>query len=138
MEAHVDALLALKAAGAVAFDYGNNLRGQVADLRGRADAFEIPGFVPAYIRPLFCRGSGPFRWAALSGNPRDIAVTDDALLELFPDKEDLHRWIRLAREKVPVPGPARRASAGSSTASAPRPASASTGSWPAARWTRRS
>ena len=108
MEAHVDALLALKAAGAVAFDYGNNLRGQVADLRGRADAFDIPGFVPAYIRPLFCRGSGPFRWAALSGNPRDIAVTDDALLELFPHKDDLHRWIRMAREKVHFQGlPAR-------------------------------
>ena len=108
MEAHVDALLALKAAGAVAFDYGNNLRGQVADLRGRADAFDIPGFVPAYIRPLFCRGSGPFRWAALSGNPADIAATDDALLELFPDKDDLHRWIRMAREKVQFQGlPAR-------------------------------
>ncbi|HEX9952963.1 MAG TPA: urocanate hydratase [Rubricoccaceae bacterium] len=108
MEAHVDALLALQAGGAVAFDYGNNLRGQVADLRGRADAFDIPGFVPAFIRPLFCRGSGPFRWAALSGNPADIAVTDDAMLELFPDKEDLHRWIRLAREKVQFQGlPAR-------------------------------
>ncbi|HEX8386941.1 MAG TPA: urocanate hydratase [Rubricoccaceae bacterium] len=108
MEAHVDALLSLKRAGAVAFDYGNNLRGQVADLRGRADAFEIPGFVPAFIRPLFCRGSGPFRWAALSGNPRDIAVTDDAMLDLFPDKEDLHRWIGMAREKVHFQGlPAR-------------------------------
>ncbi len=108
MEAHVDAMLALKAAGTVAFDYGNNLRGQVADLRGRTDAFDIPGFVPAYIRPLFCRGSGPFRWAALSGNPQDIAVTDDAMLELFPDKEDLHRWIRMAREKVHFQGlPAR-------------------------------
>jgi urocanate hydratase len=108
MEAHVDALLALQRGGAVAFDYGNNLRGQVADLRGRADAFEIPGFVPAFIRPLFCRGSGPFRWAALSGNPRDIAVTDDAMLELFPDKEDLHRWIAMAREKVHFQGlPAR-------------------------------
>ena len=108
METHVDALLALKAAGAVAFDYGNNLRGQVADLRGRADAFEIPGFVPAYIRPLFCRGAGPFRWAALSGNPADIAATDDAILDLFPDKPDLHRWIRMAREKVHFQGlPAR-------------------------------
>ncbi|HEX8298916.1 MAG TPA: urocanate hydratase [Rubricoccaceae bacterium] len=108
MEAHVDALLALQAGGAVAFDYGNNLRGQVADLRGRTDAFGIPGFVPAFIRPLFCRGSGPFRWAALSGNPADIAVTDDAMLDLFPDKEDLHRWIRLAREKVQFQGlPAR-------------------------------
>ena len=108
MEAHVDALLALQRGGTVAFDYGNNLRGQVADRRGRAEAFEIPGFVPAYIRPLFCKGSGPFRWAALSGRPEDIAATDDALLELFPEKEHLHRWIRLAREKVRFQGlPAR-------------------------------
>ncbi len=95
-------------AGAVAFDYGNNLRGQVADHRGMTEAFEIPGFVPAFIRPLFCRGAGPFRWAALSGNPRDIAATDDAILELFPEKEALARWIRLAREKVQFQGlPAR-------------------------------
>jgi len=108
MEAHVDALLALQRAGAVAFDYGNNLRGQVADRRGRADAFEIPGFVPEYIRPLFCKGSGPFRWAALSGDPADIAVTDDAILELFPEKEHLRRWITMAREKVHFQGlPAR-------------------------------
>ena len=108
MEAHVDALLAMQRGGAVAFDYGNNLRGQVADRRGRDDAFEIPGFVPAYIRPLFCTGSGPFRWAALSGDPADIAVTDDAILDLFPEKEHLARWIRLAREKVHFQGlPAR-------------------------------
>ncbi|MDT0630703.1 urocanate hydratase [Rubrivirga sp. S365] len=108
METHVDALLALQRAGAVAFDYGNNLRGQVADRRGRTEAFEIPGFVPEYIRPLFCRGSGPFRWAALSGNPADIAATDAALLDLFPEKEHLHRWIRLAQEKVQFQGlPAR-------------------------------
>ncbi|PAP75321.1 urocanate hydratase [Rubrivirga marina] len=108
MEAHVDALLALQRAGAVAFDYGNNLRGQVADRRGRADAFEIPGFVPEYIRPLFCKGSGPFRWAALSGDPADIAVTDDAILDLFPEKEHLRRWITMAREKVHFQGlPAR-------------------------------
>ena len=108
MQAHVEALLALQSAGAVAFDYGNNLRGQVADRRGMTQAFDIPGFVPAFIRPLFCRGSGPFRWAALSGNPADIAVTDDAILELFPEKEDLARWIRLAREKVQFQGlPAR-------------------------------
>ena len=108
MEAHVDALLAMQRAGAVAFDYGNNLRGQVADHRGRDDAFEIPGFVPEYIRPLFCRGSGPFRWAALSGDPADVAVTDEAILDLFPEKEHLRRWITLAREKVQFQGlPAR-------------------------------
>jgi urocanate hydratase len=108
MVVHVEAMLALKAAGAVTFDYGNNLRGQVADRRGMARAFEIPGFVPEFIRPLFCRGAGPFRWAALSGDPRDIAVTDDAVLETFPDKEPLARWIREAREKVHFQGlPAR-------------------------------
>jgi urocanate hydratase len=105
---HVEAMLVLKARGAIAFDYGNNLRGQVADLRGLSDAFKIPGFVPEFIRPLFCRGSGPFRWAALSGDPRDIAVTDDAVLETFPDKADLARWISKAREKVQFQGlPAR-------------------------------
>lgn len=108
MEAHVSAMLALQRRGAVAFDYGNNLRGQVADRRGRADAFEIPGFVPEYIRPLFCRGSGPFRWAALSGDPRDIAATDAALLDLFPEKTHLRRWIELAQKKVQFQGlPAR-------------------------------
>ena len=108
MCAHVEAMLALKERGAVTFDYGNNLRGQVADLRGMSEAFRIPGFVPEFIRPLFCRGSGPFRWAALSGDPRDIAVTDDAVLETFPDKVDLARWIAKAREKVHFQGlPAR-------------------------------
>ncbi len=108
MVAHVEALLALKAAGTVAFDYGNNLRGQVADHRGMADAFDIPGFVPAFIRPLFCRGAGPFRWAALSGDPADIAATDEAVLATFPEKEALARWIRQAREKVHFQGlPAR-------------------------------
>ena len=108
MEAHVTALLALQRRGTVAFDYGNNLRGQVADRRGRADAFEIPGFVPEYIRPLFCKGSGPFRWAALSGDPADIAATDAALLELFPDNVHLRRWIELAQDKVHFQGlPAR-------------------------------
>ena len=108
MEAHVSALLALQRRGTVAFDYGNNLRGQVADRRGRADAFEIPGFVPEYIRPLFCKGSGPFRWAALSGDPADIAATDAALLELFPDNVHLRRWIELAQDKVHFQGlPAR-------------------------------
>jgi urocanate hydratase len=101
-------MLALQKAGAVTFDYGNNLRGQVADRRGMKEAFEIGGFVPLFIRPLFCRGSGPFRWAALSGNPADIAATDDAILDLFPHKEPLVRWIRMAREKVHFQGlPAR-------------------------------
>lgn len=108
MVRHVRAMLSLRRKGAVTFDYGNNLRGQVADNRGLHEAFEIPGFVPAFIRPLFCRGAGPFRWAALSGDPEDIAVTDDAVLEAFPRKESLARWIRRAREKVPFQGlPAR-------------------------------
>ncbi len=108
MQAHVRAMLDLKRRGAVTFDYGNNLRGQVADHRGMAEAFEIPGFVPEFIRPLFCKGSGPFRWAALSGNPNDIAVTDAAVLETFPEKEALARWIRKAQEKVHFQGlPAR-------------------------------
>ncbi len=108
MQAHVRAMLDMQSAGAITFDYGNNLRGQVADRRGMSEAFDFGGFVPMFIRPLFCRGSGPFRWAALSGNPNDIAVTDDAMLELFPQKEALARWIRLAREKVHFQGlPAR-------------------------------
>ncbi len=108
MVVHVKAMLQLKARGSRAFDYGNNLRGQVADRRGMKEAFEIPGFVPEYIRPLFCRGSGPFRWAALSGDPQDIAVTDDAVLETFPKDEPLVRWISEARRKVQFQGlPAR-------------------------------
>ena len=108
MVAHVDAMLALQARGAITFDYGNNLRGQVADQRAMRSAFRIPGFVPAFIRPLFCRGAGPFRWAALSGDPADIAVTDAAVLETFPHNEPLARWIRQARERVHFQGlPAR-------------------------------
>jgi urocanate hydratase len=108
MVAHVEAILALRRAGSIAFDYGNNLRGQVADHRGMAQAFDIPGFVPAFIRPLFCRGAGPFRWAALSGDPGDIAVTDAAVLETFPQHEALARWIEQARRKVQFQGlPAR-------------------------------
>ncbi|HEU5359522.1 MAG TPA: urocanate hydratase [Gemmatimonadales bacterium] len=108
MQRHVEAWLALKRAGATAFDYGNNLRGQVADRRGMKQAFEVPGFVPEFIRPLFCRGAGPFRWAALSGEPADIYATDAAVLETFPNKEPLARWIRQAREKVHFQGlPAR-------------------------------
>ncbi len=108
MVRHVEALLSLQEKGAVTFDYGNNLRGQVADHRGLEEAFEIPGFVPAFIRPLFCRGAGPFRWAALSGNPEDIHETDRAVLEAFPEKEGLRRWIEKAREHVSFQGlPAR-------------------------------
>ena len=108
MVAQVEAMLALRRRGTVAFDYGNNLRGQVADRRGMRQAFEIPGFVPEFIRPLFCRGAGPFRWVALSGDPNDIAVTDDTVLETFPRKEALARWIRQARSKVQFQGlPAR-------------------------------
>jgi len=86
------------------FEYGNNLRGQVEDHRGRKDAFDFPGFVPAYIRPMFCRGRGPFRWAALSGDPADIHRTDEAVTELFPDNESLNRWIELAQEQVSFQG----------------------------------
>ncbi|HEX5004934.1 MAG TPA: urocanate hydratase [Gemmatimonadales bacterium] len=108
MVVHVGAMLELQRRGAVVFDYGNNLRGQVADLRAMPEAFDFPGFVPAFIRPLFCRGAGPFRWAALSGNPKDIAATDDAVLETFPKHEALARWIHQAREKVHFQGlPAR-------------------------------
>ncbi len=104
MTEHVAAMLALKEGGAIVFDYGNNLRGQVADHRGMAEAFDIPGFVPAFIRPLFCRGSGPFRWAALSGDPSDIHETDRAVRETFPEKKSLIRWIDQASEKVRFQG----------------------------------
>jgi urocanate hydratase len=107
MATHVRAMRALQDAGAVAFDYGNNIRGQ-AERAGVTDAFRIPGFVPEFIRPLFCEGKGPFRWVALSGNPADIAATDRAVLELFPENESLKRWIRLAGERVKFQGlPAR-------------------------------
>ena len=107
MAQHVEAMLALKRAGAVAFDYGNNIRKQALDA-GCKDAFEIPGFVPEYIRPLFCEGKGPFRWVALSGDPEDIRKTDDLALEMFPDDRTLNRWLRLARERVHFQGlPAR-------------------------------
>jgi urocanate hydratase len=104
---HVRAMLDLQRAGAVAFDYGNNIRTVAADA-GVAQAFEIPGFVPEYIRPLFCEGKGPFRWVALSGDPADLERTDRLVLELFPDDAHLGRWIRLARERVAFQGlPAR-------------------------------
>jgi len=107
MAAHVRAMLALQERGAVAFDYGNNLRGQ-ALAAGVPRAFEIGGFVPLFIRPLFCEGKGPFRWAALSGDPADLAATDEAILATFPEDRALARWIRLARERVAFQGlPAR-------------------------------
>jgi urocanate hydratase len=107
MATHCEAMVGFQRAGAETFDYGNNLRGEAA-IAGYADAFTYPGFVPAYIRPLFCEGSGPFRWVALSGDPADIAVTDRALLDLFPDNEPLRRWLRLAGERVQFQGlPAR-------------------------------
>jgi urocanate hydratase len=104
---HVEAMLSLQRQGATVFDYGNNIRAQ-AHRAGVADAFAIPGFVPAYIRPLFCEGRGPFRWVALSGDPDDIRKTDEAVLRLFPEQETLTRWIRLAGARVPFQGlPAR-------------------------------
>jgi urocanate hydratase len=107
MKIHVAAMLELKARGAVTFDYGNNLRAQAVQA-GETRAFEIEGFVPRYIRPLFCEGKGPFRWAALSGDPADIEATDEAVLGLFPENRALQRWIRLARERVAYQGlPAR-------------------------------
>jgi urocanate hydratase len=104
---HVEAMLELQKAGAVSFDYGNNIR-TVAFDAGLRNAFDIPGFVPEYVRPLFCEGKGPFRWVALSGDPKDIARTDDLVLELFPHDEHLKRWITLARERIAFQGlPAR-------------------------------
>jgi urocanate hydratase len=107
MRVHCEAMVELMRRGAVTFDYGNNLRGQARDA-GFADAFAFPGFVPAYVRPLFCEGKGPFRWVALSGDPADIHRTDDLVLELFPDDEHLRRWIGMARERIAFQGlPAR-------------------------------
>jgi urocanate hydratase len=107
MAKHVEAMVGFQDAGAEVFDYGNSIRGE-AQLGGYERAFAFPGFVPAYIRPLFCEGRGPFRWAALSGDPADIATTDRAVLELFPENESLARWIRLASERVAYQGlPAR-------------------------------
>ncbi|RJQ80998.1 urocanate hydratase [Pseudonocardiaceae bacterium YIM PH 21723] len=107
MAAHVDGMLGFLRGGAEVFDYGNSLRNE-AKMGGCENAFDFPGFVPAYIRPLFCEGKGPFRWAALSGDPKDIAATDRAILELFPDNEPLKRWITMAGERVAFQGlPAR-------------------------------
>ena len=107
MSKHVRAMLDFQRAGAEVFDYGNNIRQQAYN-NGVSEAFEFPGFVPAYIRPLFCEGKGPFRWVALSGDKEDIYATDEAIMELFPEDDHLRRWLRMAREKVPFQGlPAR-------------------------------
>ena len=107
MARHVEGMLRLQKMGAVTFDYGNNIR-TFAFQRGVKNAYDFPGFVPAYIRPLFCEGRGPFRWVALSGDPSDIAVTDDLVLEMFPENQILRRWIDLARKRIKFQGlPAR-------------------------------
>jgi urocanate hydratase len=104
---HVRGMLEMKKRGAVAFDYGNNIRARAVE-GGVTDAFAIPGFVPEYVRPLFCKGSGPFRWVALSGDPGDIRVTDDAIRELFPNKKHLLKWLDMASERIAFQGlPAR-------------------------------
>ena len=105
---HVRQMLELQKRGAITFDYGNNIRGQAHDKRGVANAFDFPGFVPAYIRPLFCEGKGPFRWVALSGDPEDIYTTDRALAELFPENKGLLRWLAMAKDRIAFQGlPAR-------------------------------
>jgi len=107
MKLHVEKMLALQKKGAVTFDYGNNIRARAHE-KGLKNAFDFPGFVPAYIRPLFCEGKGPFRWVALSGNPQDIAVTDELMVNLFPQNHSLQRWLKLAKEKIAFQGlPAR-------------------------------
>jgi urocanate hydratase len=107
MRLHVEKMLALQKKGAITFDYGNNIRARAFEM-GLANAFDFPGFVPAYIRPLFCVGKGPFRWAALSGDPGDIAVTDELMVNLFPENFSLQRWLKLAKEKIAFQGlPAR-------------------------------
>jgi urocanate hydratase len=107
MKLHVGKMLELQKKGAVTFDYGNNLRARAHE-KGLQNAFDFPGFVPAYIRPLFCEGKGPFRWAALSGNPEDIAVTDELMVRLFPENHSMQRWLKLAKEKIAFQGlPAR-------------------------------
>ena len=108
MARHIRAMIELQRRGAVTFDYGNNLRGQARDKAGVGNAFDVGGFVPLFIRPLFCEGKGPFRWAALSGDPSDLFATDEAILELFPHDAALHRWIRMAQKRVEFQGlPAR-------------------------------
>ena len=107
MKMHVELMIDLQTKGSIVFDYGNNLRARAQEA-GLKNAFDFPGFVPAYIRPLFCEGKGPFRWAALSGDPQDIAVTDELILELFPQNKSLHRWMKMAKERIAFQGlPAR-------------------------------
>jgi urocanate hydratase len=107
MRRHVELMLALQQKGAITFDYGNNIRARAQE-RGLENAFDFPGFVPAYIRPLFCEGKGPFRWAALSGDPADIAVTDELISKMFPENKSLQRWLKLAKERIAFQGlPAR-------------------------------
>jgi urocanate hydratase len=107
MKRHVECMIELQSRGAITFDYGNNLRARAQEA-GLENAFDFPGFVPAYIRPLFCEGKGPFRWAALSGDPADIAVTDEVIANMFPKNAGLQRWLRLAKEKIAFQGlPAR-------------------------------
>lgn len=107
MKLHVELMLALQKQGAITFDYGNNIRARAQE-KGLQNAFDFPGFVPAYIRPLFCEGKGPFRWAALSGDPNDIAVTDEVIANMFPQNEGLQRWLKLAKERIAFQGlPAR-------------------------------
>jgi urocanate hydratase len=107
MYRHVELMVELQQRGAVVFDYGNNIRARAKE-RGLENAFSFPGFVPAYIRPLFCEGKGPFRWAALSGDPHDIAVTDEVIGNLFPENQTLQRWLKLAKERIAFQGlPAR-------------------------------
>jgi urocanate hydratase len=108
MAHHVKLMIEMQQKGAIVFDYGNNLRGQAKDKRHVENAFAFPGFVPAYIRPLFCEGKGPFRWVVLSGDPNDIYVTDQVMKELFPENTSLHRWLDMARERIAFQGlPAR-------------------------------
>ena len=99
MAHHINLMIEMQSKGAVTFDYGNNLRGRALEA-GVKNAFDFPGFVPAYIRPLFCEGKGPFRWAALSGDPQDIYETDKLILELFPENKELARWIKMAQERI--------------------------------------
>jgi urocanate hydratase len=107
MRRHVELMLELQKKGAITFDYGNNIRARAQE-RGLENAFDFPGFVPAYIRPLFCEGKGPFRWAALSGDPADIAVTDELIGNMFPENKSLQRWLKLAKERIAFQGlPAR-------------------------------
>jgi urocanate hydratase len=107
MRLHVELMLQLQQMGAITFDYGNNIRARAKE-QGLENAFDFPGFVPAYIRPLFCEGKGPFRWAALSGDPEDIKVTDELMMELFPNNTGMIRWMKMAKEKIAFQGlPAR-------------------------------